>query len=58
MKGDDGMKEMVGMFSKVILTNNNLSRRGSYPECRRKCLTEINDSILKSPEPIHARPTR
>lgn len=57
LKGDDDMKALVEVFSKVILTNNNVSRRGGYPECRRKCLTEINEVIIHNETPIYAKPT-
>ena len=37
---DPEIKHMVGLFARVILTNNQLSGRGAY-QCRAKCLREL-----------------
>eukprot|EP00435_Cladocopium_sp_Y103_P027020 s1203_g6.t1 len=53
---DKEIKDMVRRFGKVILTNNQLTGRGAYPECREKCLKELLHFIDEKTEKIRARP--
>eukprot|EP00411_Alexandrium_monilatum_P041404 CAMPEP_0175396398 /NCGR_PEP_ID=MMETSP0095-20121207/34434_1 /TAXON_ID=311494 /ORGANISM="Alexandrium monilatum, Strain CCMP3105" /LENGTH=211 /DNA_ID=CAMNT_0016695039 /DNA_START=258 /DNA_END=890 /DNA_ORIENTATION=- len=43
--GDSDIQQLVSSFGKVVLTNNQLARRGAYPESRKKCLDELTGFI-------------
>ena len=56
MAGDQDIKDMIGRFAKVILTNNKPTGRGAYPESRKKCLEELVDFINQKSWKIQLRP--
>lgn len=56
MAGDQEIQDMIGRFAKVILTNNQPTGRGAYPESRKKCLEELLEFINQKVWKIQPRP--
>merc|ERR1719350_287369 len=50
------MIELVQSFAQVVMTNNCVGRRGSYPESRRTCLEKLNGCICQGASRIYSRP--
>jgi len=57
IRSDDTIQDVVASFAKVVLTNNQLSRRGAYPECRKRCLNELTEFIVSQKYRVNAMPT-
>jgi len=52
---DEQMKLVVDSFAQVVLTNNQLTGRGAYPECRQRCLDDMSNFIQSAEGKICAK---
>merc|ERR1712176_248703 len=53
---DEEIHSITRSFSKIVLTNNQLKGRGTYPESRQECLRQLTASISENLQPVQSRP--